>query len=104
MATTTIFRSISKCIPPEVFLGKNSLKICCKFTGEHTCRSVTSMKLQRNFIEIALRHRCSPVKLLHIFRAPFCKEHLKRAASGYRVLQLFCHNVEGPRDIKCSQK
>ena len=24
-----------------------------------------------NFIEIALRHGCSPVNLLHIFRTPF---------------------------------
>ena len=39
-----------------VFLGKGVLKICCK--------------LQSNFIEIALRLGCSPVKLLHIFRAP----------------------------------
>ena len=27
--------------------------------------------LQSNFIEIALRHGCSPVNLLHIFRSPF---------------------------------
>ena len=26
-----------------------------------------------NFIEIALRHGCSPVNLLHIFRIPFPK-------------------------------
>ena len=26
-----------------------------------------------NFIEIALRHGCSPVNLLHIFRKPFPK-------------------------------
>ena len=34
----TLFRSS----PPEVFLGKSVLKICSKFTGEHTCRSVIS--------------------------------------------------------------
>ena len=27
--------------------------------------------LQSNFIEIALRHGCSPVNSLHIFRTPF---------------------------------
>ena len=27
--------------------------------------------LQSNFIEITLRHGCSPANLLHIFRAPF---------------------------------
>ena len=30
-----------------------------------------SVKLQINFIEITLRHGCSPVNLLHIFRAAF---------------------------------
>ena len=30
---------------PEVFLTKGVLKICIKFTGEHPCRSVTSIKL-----------------------------------------------------------
>ena len=40
---------------------------------EHLYRSVTSMKLQSNFIEITLQHGCSPVNLLHIFRTPFPK-------------------------------
>ena len=31
---------------PEVFLGKNVLKICSKFTREHPCRSAISIKLQ----------------------------------------------------------
>ena len=57
---------------PRVFLGKGALEIICsKFTGEHPCRSMISIKLQSNFIEIALRHGFSPVKLLHIFRTPF---------------------------------
>ena len=58
---------------PEVFLGKGVLKICSKFTGEHPCRSVISINLQSNFIEITLRHGCSFVNLLHIFRIPFTK-------------------------------
>ena len=58
---------------PEVFLGKYVLKICSKFTGEHPCQSAISIKLQRNFIEITLRHVCSLVNLLRIFRAPFPK-------------------------------
>ena len=56
-----------------MFLGKGVLKICIKFTGEHPCRSVISIKLLCNFIEIALRHGCSPVNLLHIFKTPFPK-------------------------------
>ena len=65
----TIYRSSR----PDVFLGKSVLKICSNFTGEHPCRSVISIKLQSNFIEIALRHECSPVNLLHIFRTRFPK-------------------------------
>ena len=59
--------------PPEVFLGKGVLKIFSKFAREHPCQSVISIKLQSNFIEITLRHWCSPVNLLHILRTPFPK-------------------------------
>ena len=59
--------------PPEMFSPKGILKICDKFTGEHPCRSAISIKLLCNFIEIALRHGCSTVNLLHIFRIPFPK-------------------------------
>ena len=52
----------------EVFLDKGVLKICWKFTGEHPCRTVISIKLQSNFVEITLWHGGSPVNLLHIFR------------------------------------
>ena len=30
---------------PEVFLGKGVLRICSKFTGEHSCQSAISIKL-----------------------------------------------------------
>ena len=46
----TIYRSNRS----EVFLRKRVLKICRKFTGEHPCRSVISVKPQSNFTEIAL--------------------------------------------------
>ena len=49
------------------------LKICSKFTGEHPCQSVISIKMLCNFIEITLRHGYSPAKFLHIFRKPFTK-------------------------------
>ena len=45
---------INSSSPPEVFLGKGVLKICSKFTGEHPCQSVISIKLLINFIEITL--------------------------------------------------
>ena len=50
---------------------KGALKICGKFTGENSCRSVISIKLRGIFIEITLWHGCSPVNLLHIFRTSF---------------------------------
>ena len=59
--------------PPEALLRKCVLKTCRKFTGKHLCRSVISMKLQSNFIEITLRHECSPENLLYAFRTPFPK-------------------------------
>ena len=40
---------------------------------KHPCWSAISIKLQSNFIEITLRHGCSTVNLLHIFRTPFLK-------------------------------
>ena len=52
---------------PEVFLGKDVLKICSRFTGEHSCQSVIPIKLQSNFIEITLPYGCSPVNLRDIF-------------------------------------
>ena len=62
---------------PEVFLDKGVLKICREFT-EHPCRSAISIKLLCSFIEIALRHVCSSVNLLHIFRTPFSKNTFGR--------------------------
>ena len=53
-----------------------------------------------NFIEIALRHGCSPVNLLHIFRPPFSKNTSGRLLlivrylfdSHYCTLELWMHN------------
>ena len=56
---------------PLVFLRKSVLKICRKFTGEHPCRSVISINLQSNFVEITLRQLCPPVNLQQIFRTHF---------------------------------
>ena len=56
-----------------MFLRKTVLKICSKFTGKHPWRSVISIKLYCKFIEIALRHGCSPVNLMHIFTTSFLK-------------------------------
>ena len=73
---------------PEMFIGKNVLKICSKFTEEHPCRSVISINLQSNFIEITLWHGCSAVNLLNILRTPFL-----RNTSGWLLLS-FKHLTE----------
>ena len=84
---TNAFKKVCRSSHPEVFLEKGVLKICSKFTGEHPWTF--------NFIEIALRHGCSTVYLLHIFRTSFPKNtseglllsiatpHLKELFSGY---------------------
>ena len=74
--------------PPEVFLGKGVLKKYRKFTGEHPCLGVISIKLRNNFIKITLRHGCSPVNLLHIFRTPFPKN-----TPGWLFLKKFTGNI-----------
>ena len=74
--------------PPEVFLRRDILEICSKFTGEDPCRSVISIKLVCNFIDFTLRHGCSPVNLMHIFRTPFCK-----STSGGLYLLLYLQDV-----------
>ena len=64
-----------------VFLGTGALVICSKFTGEQPCRST----MPCNFIEIALRHGCSPVNFLYIFRTSFPKNAFRRL-----LLNIYC--------------
>ena len=75
-----------------MLLEKCVLKILGKFTGEHPCRSVTSIKLQSKFIEVPPRHGCSPVNLLHIFRICFPK-----STSGGQLLTT-------PHPLSCFSK
>ena len=49
-------------------LRKMCSEYFCKFTGEHTCRGVISIKLQSYFIEITFWHHCSLVNFMHISR------------------------------------
>ena len=64
--------------PSRVFLENDVLKIRSKFTGEHPGRSVIFINLRSNFIEIKLRHGCSPENLLHIFKTTFPKNTSER--------------------------
>ena len=59
---------------------KDVLKICSKIY-RRTRQSVIFIKLPGNSIEITLRHECSPVNLLHIFRTFF-----PRNTSGWLLL------------------
>ena len=91
------FQLLIEAVQPDVFLRKGVLKICNKFTGEHSCQSLISIKLQNNFIEITLWHRCSPVNLLHVFRTSFLKD-----TSGRLLLvihQKLCRNVVFPQNL-----
>ena len=80
---------------PEVLLGKDVLEICSKCAREHPSRSVTSIKLLCSFIEIILRHGCSPVNLLHIFKTPFPTNTSGWVASGERCFS----NVKAGKDV-----
>ena len=42
-----------------------------KVALQQPCRSVISIKLLCNFIEVTLWYGCSPVNLVHIFKIPF---------------------------------
>ena len=64
---------------PEVFSGKGVLKICCKFTEEHPCRSAIS-RVQQLYWNLTLSWVFS-CKFAACFRNTFSWEHLWRAAS-----------------------
>ena len=61
-------------------------------------------KVASNFIEIALRHGCSPVNLLHIFKAAFPKNtsgrlldfntiNVDNAGQSYYTTTTYCSGV-----------
>ena len=48
-------------------------KVFSKYAANLQENTHIEVRFQSNFIEMALRHWCSPVNLLHIFRTPFPK-------------------------------
>ena len=56
------------CVLVKWWCSSNKLKVLLLDLREHR-----GVKLLCNFIEITLRHGCSPVNLLQIFRTPFRK-------------------------------
>ena len=73
--------------------GLDVLKICSKFIEEYPCRSVISINLQSNFIEITLWHGCSPINLLHISRTPFLKNISGRLLLKVDSINFWKHTV-----------
>ena len=75
--------------PSRRVLRKRCSENMLQIYRRHLCRSAISIKLQSsfieitpcNFIEITLRHGCSSVNLLHIFRTHFLKN-----TSGWLLL------------------
>ena len=68
---------------------KHKKKMCSKFTGEYLCQSMISIKLLRNFAEIAIRYRCSPGNLLHIFRTFFYKDNYGGLLLNKAIIKMF---------------
>ena len=55
---------------------KSALLIHSKSVRKHSCRSVTSIEMHVNLIEITFLHGRPPANLLHICRKPFFEEYL----------------------------
>ena len=66
-------KEISRSSRPEVFLRKGVLKIWRKLQENTHAEMWFKLILIKLLIQITLRHGCSPVNLLHIFRTPFLK-------------------------------
>ena len=78
--------------PRKVFLLKVVLKICNKFTGEHQCRSVISIKLQSNF-----------VNMLRIFSTYFYRNTYRRLLLIFRKIGKLCLNNKFTRTTNNSR-
>ena len=76
---------------PEVFLGKGVLKICSKFTGEHSCRSAISIKFLSNFIISGSCFNCSGVSRYRNFKMLSNNCFLEFFGSQIHVRILFLH-------------
>ena len=69
-----------------MFLEKDVLKICSKFSGEHACRSVISIKLKSNLLNFLKTHPFSNPKISK------STIYLQLYYKGKEKLLLFVHN------------
>ena len=83
----------------EVFLEKDVLEICSKFTGEHPCSPMRPPRRTPNFIKMTLRHGCSPVNLLHILGTSFTKNTSGWLLSQYLMGYEFIISIKKPNYI-----
>ena len=108
LATETATCTYTEAATQRCSQERGVLKTCSKFTGEHSCRSAISIKLESNFTEMTLRHGCSPINLLHIFRTSFPRNtsgQLLLHISAYNTILTFNHRVDSsthPRPCMCS--
>ena len=86
----SVLRNFAKFTGKQLCQSLKILKICRKFTEKHPRRSAISINVQST-----LRHGCSPVNFLHIFRIPFLKN-----TSGRLLLYLLTYNDSETRKTR----
>ena len=81
-------------------------KVALQLYWNHTSAWVATLlkshfDMDCNFIEIALRHGCSPVNLLHIFRTPFLKNTSERLLLMKITMCNYWRTIEEGRQLIC---
>ena len=66
-------------------------------------RSAISLRLQNNFIEMALQHGCSPLNLLHIFRTLFPRNISEWLLLYFLIIKQFLSIISLRYLAKCSK-
>ena len=72
--------AVNRSSPPEVVLGKASLKMCSQFTREHPCWSAIFSNFFFFFFSIRVKF-----KFAAYFQNTFSLDHLRRAASAWTI-------------------
>ena len=67
------FCEVCEVLQKIILGGEHWVVVLRKNLSENIQQIYRRTPMPSNFIEITLRHECSPVNLLHIFRTPFLK-------------------------------